>query len=49
MTDYDAVAHISLEVRQAAISAPAALITAVAATGALGFLVRLSASILNCT
>lgn len=35
----DAVAHISYEVKQAAMTAPAALTVAVAATGVLGFLV----------
>lgn len=40
----DAVAHISFEVKQAAMTAPAALSLAVAVTGVLGFMVRPSLS-----
>lgn len=39
----DAVAHISFEVKQAAMAAPAALTVAVAATGVLGLVVSLHA------
>ncbi|KAL7417927.1 APC amino acid permease [Mrakia frigida] len=41
MTDYDAVAHISFEVRRAAIAAPVALFTAVLGTGIIGWLLNI--------
>lgn len=42
MTDYDAVAHISFEVRRAAYAAPVALFTAVLGTGMIGWLLNVS-------
>ncbi|GAA5849196.1 hypothetical protein JCM8547_006475 [Rhodosporidiobolus lusitaniae] len=38
MTDYDATAHISEEVKKAAVAAPVAIIVAVASTGVLGWI-----------
>lgn len=46
MTDYDAVAHISFEVRRAAYAAPVALFTAVLGTGMIGWLLNVSSDIL---
>ncbi len=40
MTDYDATAHISEEIRRASIAAPVAIIIAVIGTGATGFLLN---------
>ncbi|KAI5120887.1 hypothetical protein M0805_002987 [Coniferiporia weirii] len=42
MTDYDAVAHISEEIRNAAVVTPIAIIIAVAITGILGFFIVIS-------
>ena len=44
MTDYDAVAHISFEVRRAAYAAPVALFTAVLGTRMIGWLLNVSLS-----
>ncbi|CED83366.1 apc amino acid permease [Phaffia rhodozyma] len=41
MTDYDAVAHISFEVKRAAIAAPVAIFVAVAGTGVIGWLLNI--------
>ncbi|KZT40899.1 amino acid transporter [Sistotremastrum suecicum HHB10207 ss-3] len=42
MTDYDAAAHISEEVKNAAVAAPVAIFTAAAVTAVLGFFVNIS-------
>ncbi|KZS89352.1 APC amino acid permease [Sistotremastrum niveocremeum HHB9708] len=42
MTDYDATAHISEEVRRAAYAAPAAIFIAVIGTGSLGWLLNIA-------
>lgn len=41
MTDYDATAHISEEVKRAAIAAPVAIFVAVAGTGLFGFVLNI--------
>jgi len=41
MTDYDATAHISEEVRRAAYAAPSAIIVAVIGTGLIGWLLNI--------
>lgn len=41
MTDYDATAHISEEVRRAAYAAPVAIFVAVIGTGLLGWLLNI--------
>ncbi|KAI9607004.1 hypothetical protein KEM48_001661 [Puccinia striiformis f. sp. tritici PST-130] len=41
MTDYDATAHISEEVKRAAIAAPVAIFVAVAGTGIFGFVLNI--------
>jgi amino acid transporter len=41
MTDYDATAHISEEVRRAAYAAPSAIFIAVIGTGIIGWLLNI--------
>lgn len=42
MTDYDAAAHISEEVKRAAIAAPVAIFVAVIGTGAIGWILNIA-------
>lgn len=42
MTDYDATAHISEEVRRAAIAAPVAIFVAVIGTGLIGWILNIA-------